>query len=137
MKHQTALRKDKRDGFIKQYIIKRSIELNKYENPEIKFKEDLLHNIPKMMFLLLPLFALILKLVYINKNKYYYEHLIYSFHLHSAIFLSVLLTLLLQSFFALFYNITGWLSSLCSIYILWYIYYRSEHFMRVRGGSQC
>ena len=122
LKHQTALPKDKRDGFIKQYIIKRSIELDKYENPEIKLKEDLLHNIPKMMFLLLPLFALILKLVYINKKKYYYEHLVYSFHLHSAIFLSILLTLLLQWIFGLFYSITGWLTSFCSIYIIWYIY---------------
>ncbi|MBC7616542.1 MAG: DUF3667 domain-containing protein [Pedobacter sp.] len=121
-KSQLALPKNKRDGFIKHYISKRSIELNNYPDPTIKLKEDLLHNIPKMMFLLLPLFALILKLVYINKKKYYYEHLVYSFHLHSAIFLSVLLTLLLQWFFALFYDINGWLTSFCSIYIIWYIY---------------
>ena len=50
LKHQATLSKDKRDSFIKQYIIKRNIELNEYENPEIKLLEDLLHNIPKMMF---------------------------------------------------------------------------------------
>lgn len=121
-KRQLSLPKNKRDGFIKHYISKRSIELNKYPDPTKKFKEDLLHNIPKMMFLLLPMFALILKLVYINKNRYYYEHLIYSFHLHSAMFLSILLTLLLQWFFALFYGISGWLTSFCTLYIIWYIY---------------
>lgn len=121
-KKQAALPKEKRDGFIKHYFNKRSIELNKYPNPGEKFKEDLLHNIPKMMFLLLPMFALILKLVYINKKRYYYEHLIYSFHIHSAIFLSVLITLLLQWLFGFVYDISGWLAFLCTIYIIWYVY---------------
>ena len=121
-KNQVALSKDKRDGFIKHYFIKKSIEFNDQENPQEKFIEDLLHNIPKMMFLLLPLFALFLKLVYITKNKYYYEHLIYSFHVHSAIFLSIIFTITLQRFFALFYNIDYILSFICMIYVLWYIY---------------
>lgn len=121
-KTQATLPKDKRDGFIKHYFIKRTIELNSYPNPAEKFIEDMLHNVPKMMFLLLPLFALILKLVYINKGKYYYEHLIYSFHLHSAIFLSVLFTMLLQWLFGFVYDISAWLTFLCIIYITWYIY---------------
>lgn len=121
-KNQAALSKDKRDGFIKHYYVKKGIELNKYPDPKKKFIEDFLHNIPKMMFLLLPMFALILKLVYINKKRYYYEHLIYSFHVHSAIFLSVLFTMFLQWLFGLFYDISGWLSMLCFFYIVWYIY---------------
>ncbi|SFH49564.1 DUF3667 domain-containing protein [Pedobacter insulae] len=121
-KKQAALTKDKRDGFIKHYIVRRSIELNQYPDPGKKFLEDFLHNIPKMMFLLLPMFALILKLVYINKKKYYYEHLIYSFHVHSAIFLSILITMLLQWMFKFVYDISGWLSFICIIYMIWYIY---------------
>lgn len=121
-KNQATLAKDKRDGFIKHYFIKRTIQLNEYDDPSEKFLEDLLHNIPKMMFLLLPLFALILKLVYINKSRYYYEHLIYSFHLHSAIFLSILITMLLQWIFGFIYEIDAWLGILCAIYIIWYIY---------------
>lgn len=121
-KKQLALPKAERDGFIKHYFIQRVIELNKYPNPGEKFKEDLLHNIPKMMFLLLPLFALILKLVYINKKKFYYEHIIYSFHLHSAIFLSVLAIMFLKWLFGFVLDIGGWLDFLCVIYIIWYIY---------------
>lgn len=121
-KNQLALPKAQRDGFIKHYFAKRVIEVNKYPNPEEKFKEDLLHNIPKMMFLLLPLFALILKLVYINKKKFYYEHIIYSFHLHSAIFLSILVMMLLKWLFGFVVAIDGWLEFLCTIYIIWYIY---------------
>ncbi|RZL50224.1 MAG: DUF3667 domain-containing protein [Pedobacter sp.] len=121
-KNQAALAKDKRDGFLKHYFVKRTLELDEYENPEEKFIEDFLHKIPKMMFLLLPMFALILKLVYINKNKYYYEHLIYSFHLHSAIFLSILTTMLLQWLFGFIYDLDAWLGIICPVYIIWYIY---------------
>ncbi|RZL45124.1 MAG: DUF3667 domain-containing protein [Pedobacter sp.] len=121
-KTQAALPEAKRDGFLKHYFIKRTIELNSYPDPAQKFIEDMLHNVPKMMFLLLPLFALILKLVYINKNKFYYEHLIYSFHLHSAIFLSILFTMLLKWLFGFVYDISEWLVFFCLIYIIWYIY---------------
>ena len=121
-KNQAALPKAKRDGFIKHYFLKKSIEFDGQENPGEKLMEDMLHNIPKMMFLLLPLFALFLKLVYINKKRYYYEHLIYSFHVHSAIFISIIFTMGLQWLFGLFYNIDDLLSFICIIYIMWYIY---------------
>jgi hypothetical protein len=121
-KNQSTLTKTKRDGFIKHYLVKRTIELNNYPNPKEKFVEDLVHNVPKMMFLILPIFAMILKLVYINKNRYYYEHLIYSFHIHSAMFLAILFTMLLQWIFGYIYNISDWLSILCAIYFVWYIY---------------
>lgn len=120
-KRQLALPKEKRDGFIKHYFNKRSIEVSD-PNSEEKFFEDMLHNIPKMMFILLPMFALILKLVYLRKKKYYYEHLIYSFHVHSAIFLSILVTMLLQWMLGFTGYTDDWLSLLCMIYIIWYIY---------------
>ncbi|MDQ7948610.1 MAG: DUF3667 domain-containing protein [Pedobacter sp.] len=121
-KSQAALPKAKRDGFLKHYYAKRSIELNKYPNPKQKFIEDLSHNVPKMMFLILPIFALILKLVYIRKKRYYYEHLIYSFHVHAALFLAFVLIALLKWLFGLVYNISEWLILIYMIYMIWYIY---------------
>jgi hypothetical protein len=122
-KRQASLPKKDRDGFLKHYIVKRSIELSKYPDPQTKFMEDFFHNVPKMMFLLLPLFALILKLVYINKGKYYYEHLIYSFHVHSAMFLGILFTILLSwlSSFVL-HQLSELFTFLFIIYGIWYIY---------------
>ena len=40
---------------------------------------------PQMMFLLLPIFALLLKLLYIRSNRYYMEHLIVALHSHTFI----------------------------------------------------
>jgi hypothetical protein len=130
--HQSALPKSKRDGFLKHYFAKRSIELNKYPNPKEKFLEELMHNVPKMMFLILPIFAMILKLVYINKKRYYYEHLIYSFHVHSALFLSILILMLLNWISSFIYNLSELFYFIGMIYMLWYIY-RS---LRVFYGSK-
>jgi hypothetical protein len=121
-KRQSLLPVAKRDNFLKHYAIRRNLELQKYPDAEKKMTEEIVHNIPKMMFILLPLFALILKIVYFNKKKYYYEHLIYSLHVHSAIFLSYLVLVLLQKLFGLVYPLDGWFSFLWTIYILWYIY---------------
>lgn len=119
---QNALPVEKQDNFLKHYVIRKSLELREYPNVGEKIKEDIKHNAPKMMFILLPLFAMLLKLVYFRSNRYYYEHLIYSFHVHSALFLSLLILSALSAFFDLFFSISVLLSLLWFIYILWYIY---------------
>ncbi len=48
---------------------------------------EILNLIPKILFLLLPVFALSLKLLYIRKKAFYVEHLIYALHFHAFIFL--------------------------------------------------
>jgi hypothetical protein len=132
-KSQDSLPKNQRDGFLKYFIIKKNIELNSYPNPIEKLNETILHNIPKMMFVLLPLFALILKLTYFNRRKYYYEHLVYSFHLHSAIFISILLTMLLNWILSFLVDIKSILVVICIIYLTWYIYRSLKIFY---GGSR-
>ena len=57
------------------------------------FVSALLNDSPKMMFFLLPLFALSLKLLYWRPKRLYVEHLIFLLHVHAFAFL--LLTLLL------------------------------------------
>ena len=46
--------------------------------------------LPQTMFVLLPLFALILKVFYVFKRRLYMEHLIVALHSHAFIFLSIL-----------------------------------------------
>ncbi|MBN8727104.1 MAG: DUF3667 domain-containing protein [Xanthomonadales bacterium] len=52
--------------------------------------------LPQTMFVLLPLFALLLKLMYVFKRRLYMEHLMVALHSHAFIFLSLLLLALLQ-----------------------------------------
>jgi len=46
--------------------------------------------LPQTMFVLIPLFALILKIFYLFKRRLYMEHLIVALHSHAFIFLSIL-----------------------------------------------
>ena len=56
------------------------------ENPE-EFLRAMSEQIPVLMFVFLPIVALLLKFLYIGSKRYYVEHLIFSFHFHSFIFL--------------------------------------------------
>lgn len=50
------------------------------------FREHLLHWISRVMFLLLPAFALILKALFWHTRKRFVEHAIFSFHFHAFVF---------------------------------------------------
>ena len=56
------------------------------ESPE-GFAPQLLKVASIMMFFIMPIFALILMLLYFNKSGYYIDHLIFSFHFHSFVFI--------------------------------------------------
>ena len=90
---QKALPKEKRDGWIARMFTRRGLELkNKYGN---NMKQgislmwtDFLHKLPYMLFLSLPFFALILKLLYIRrKNFFYSDHAIFTLYHYIASFI--------------------------------------------------
>ncbi|HET6654932.1 MAG TPA: DUF4286 family protein [Gammaproteobacteria bacterium] len=62
------------------------------KNPRA-FYSSMIGKLPTMMFLLLPLFAFFMKLLYIGSNRYYVEHLFFSFHYHAVVFLAALIFL--------------------------------------------
>jgi Protein of unknown function (DUF3667) len=56
------------------------------------FLETLRSNIPAMMLCCIPLFAFILKILYIRKRRFYVEHLVYSLHIHTFLYVAVIIT---------------------------------------------
>jgi hypothetical protein len=61
-------------------------------NPNL-IKDKVFEVLPIVMFLLLPLVALLFKFWYLFAKKYYVEHLIFALHNHSFIFVIILLSL--------------------------------------------
>ena len=57
------------------------------------FKDRFLGNLGSAMFVLLPGFALWLKLAYLNRRMRYTEHLVFALHVHAFWFAALLLTL--------------------------------------------
>jgi hypothetical protein len=56
------------------------------------FMETLRSNIPAMMLCCIPLFALVLKILYFRKGRYYVEHLVYALHIHTFFYVAVIIT---------------------------------------------
>ena len=88
-----------------QYLERRQIELEGRGQKEVlkEISEKILHNIPKLMFFLLPVFALLLKLLYVRKKVYFVDHAIFTLHYHSFIFLLLTLVMLPGLFFTIPY----------------------------------
>ncbi|QYM79513.1 DUF3667 domain-containing protein [Horticoccus luteus] len=57
----------------------------------VQIVHELEHRVPTLFFLGVPLFALLLRLLYLGSGRYYVEHLIFSLHLHTWAFLASLL----------------------------------------------
>ena len=55
------------------------------------FNETLRHNSSRLIFLLIPVAALLFKLIYLKRKRFYYEHVIFSLHFHTVVFLLFIL----------------------------------------------
>lgn len=75
--------------------LQRSTE--RIRNDPNDFIGDLIEMIPRSMLFLVPLFALIMRLVYPFAGRYYVEHLIHAVHGHAFLFLAILLLVGLQT----------------------------------------
>jgi len=65
------------------------------ENSGSILGKEMFNQLPRILFLLLPLFALILKLLYVRRRVYFVEHLIFSLHFHTFLFITLILITLL------------------------------------------
>jgi hypothetical protein len=83
-------------GWVLRQLMYKEIAINnKYNNnpKEIAsaFQHALVHSLPQMFFVSLPLLALILKLFYIRRKQFYYvSHGIFSLHLYIFLFIAML-----------------------------------------------
>jgi hypothetical protein len=123
---QAKLPEAKRDGIFKRQFTKNMIYYRQKYGTVKQAKEALNENfsrmIPKMIFLILTLFALILYISFWRDKKFYVEHMIYSFHVHCFVFLVLSFMMLLQLIFPGLSNIIQWIFLLGTLYIIWYFY---------------
>jgi hypothetical protein len=94
-----------------------TIRLYSVRETKLQIANKTVHFVPKMMFVLLPLFALLLKLFY-NKKKYFYaDHLILCVHFHTAVFLLFLTVNIISLLFPALSKYTDIQFLLVSIYL--------------------
>ncbi|HEY4639629.1 MAG TPA: DUF3667 domain-containing protein [Candidatus Udaeobacter sp.] len=92
------------------------------------FISTMFSNLPYMMLCCIPLFALVLKLLYVRRRIFYIDHLIYALHIHSFFYAGVMLIVLATIGLVRFAPgaVAGWL-----IALLW-IAFVTQIFLSIR-----
>lgn len=100
---QKSLPANEKDGWFKRKVIQKELAINaKYASNPAEAGKNLsssfLHRLPYLLFVSLPLFALILRLVYIRRKQFYFaDHGIFTIHLYVFSFILLLLAFCLNS----------------------------------------
>ena len=81
------------NAFAKELTEKAEKAFNTDTGPLI---EQVIGKLPQLMFILLPLFAVLLKVMFIFSKRLYMEHLTVALHSHSFIFIAILLSEMLD-----------------------------------------
>ena len=126
---QKQLVSSERDGWFLQRLVKKEFDIvERYQyNPEAagkKLGESILHKLPYMLFVSLPLFALLLKLLYIRRKQFYFaDHGVFTIHLYifSFILLLVVFSIIkLRDYTG--WNLLYWLMGLLFLLLFFYLY---------------
>jgi hypothetical protein len=82
---------------------------------------NFLHNLPRAMFVFLPVLALVMWLLYWKPRRYYVEHLLFLVHNHAFVFLAFSILLLLGRI-PVVGDWIGWGWAFGLPYMAWYLY---------------
>jgi hypothetical protein len=99
---QRSLPEGKRDGWLKRAMVHRATRFDEKmrEDPNnawIELFEDFMHKLPYLLFISLPIFALILKLLYVRRKQFFYaDHAIFSIHHYIFSFILLLVFFLVD-----------------------------------------
>ena len=132
----------KKHNWFERQLIYKNIEINekfKGHRQEIfsTFSGILLHSLPQMLFILLPLFALILKLLYIRRKNYYYvNHGIFSIHFYIFSFIAMLVIFGLSKLnSSLHWGFITFIEVMLSFGIFFYLYKAMRNFYKQRRAK--
>ena len=84
------------------------------------FSTKLLDNVPAALIMLLPLMALVLKILYPLSKRYYVEHLLFVVHFHAFVFLILTLQILFSKLTSLV-GLESTVSAVTSVAVTFYI----------------
>jgi hypothetical protein len=79
------------EGFEKWLEQRAKEKMGEHGSKMALFIATLFSNLPYMMLCCIPLFALVLKVLYVRKRIFYIDHLVYALHIHSFAYLAIML----------------------------------------------
>lgn len=85
------------DRWLNAQLARGSNNIARLKQDPAAFKDAALGAVPTTLFVLVPLFALMLKLAYVFRRRLYMEHLVVALHSHAFLCLGLLLVLLVRA----------------------------------------
>ena len=132
----------KKHNWFERQLVYKNIEINekfKGHRQELfsTFFSIMLHSLPQMLFILLPFFALILKLLYIRRKNYYYvNHGIFSIHFYIFSFIAMLVIFGLSKLnSSLHWGFITFIEVMLSFGIFFYLYKAMRNFYKQRRAK--
>ncbi len=132
----------KKHNWFERQLVYKSIEINKRFKDRRReifstFSSIMLHSLPQMLFILLPLFAGILKLLYIRRKNYYYvNHGIFSIHFYIFTFIGMLVIFSLSKLnSSLHWGFIKFIEVMLSFGIFFYLYKAMRNFYKQRRAK--
>lgn len=84
------------DGLIKTFFSEINPKIKLWKNNPKPLIESIIETLPYMMFVILPIFAIFLKIFYLFSRRFYTEHLIFLLHNHSFIYMLMMVQIVLD-----------------------------------------
>jgi hypothetical protein len=128
----TITSSDSSNNRVNATIFGRKINMPKTEF-EAKVTQAMRSYLPKLMFVFLPLVALLLKIFYLRSGRYYMEHLIFALHNHAFIFVTMLVMVLanlLGKYAAWAVTPAHYFNVILGWYIVIYVFLAMRHYYR-------
>lgn len=85
------------DRWLNQQVARGNSNVQRLKRDPDAFKDAVLGAVPSTLFVLVPIFALMLKLAYFFKRRLYMEHVVVALHSHAFLCLDLLLVLLVRA----------------------------------------
>jgi len=130
------------EGWAARQAIRQALILKKKYNDDASaiiraIFGKLLHSLPQLLFISLPLLAIMLKLLYMRRKEYYYtDHAVFLLHFYVYMFLVMLVIFGLNEI----HWIRGWIiitviNTAISFYLFYYLYRAMKNFYRQGTGK--
>jgi predicted membrane channel-forming protein YqfA (hemolysin III family) len=138
------LKAGERDGWFKHLVNRRLVVLHEeyHENKkgfQKEITEAILHTFPKILFVSLPLFALMLRLLNIRRRKeiLYVDHGIFTIHLYCASFIIILAMILISTLFtAIGWGNEAWIPDMILVLAFFFYQYKAMHNFYQQGRAK-
>ena len=85
------------DRWLNNQVARANANIQRLKKDRTAFKDAVLSAVPTTLFVLVPVFALMLKVAYFFRRRLYMEHIVVALHSHAFLCLDLLLVLLVRA----------------------------------------